>query len=104
MTWLPPQVINPGGHKWRLLLVVSSASFLGCIDFSIGKTVVPDIQADLHAPVDQSQWIISIFLMVLRACMVAAGVWRISTARGFSSILEWRCLACSLSGQVSQQT
>lgn len=60
-------------HKWRVLLGVSIASFLGCIDFTIVNTVVPDIQSDLHIGVDQSQLLISVFLMALCANMVVAG-------------------------------
>ncbi|WP_240669191.1 DHA2 family efflux MFS transporter permease subunit [Dyella sp. M7H15-1] len=43
------------------------------MDFTIVNTVIPAIQADLHASVEQSQWIISIFLMALCASMVVAG-------------------------------
>jgi EmrB/QacA subfamily drug resistance transporter len=64
----------PGDAKrWRALCGVSIASFLGCIDFTIVNTVIPDIQADLRANVGQSQWIIAAFLMALCAFMVAAG-------------------------------
>lgn len=61
------------GQRWWLLFGVSVASFLGCIDFTIVNTVIPAIQIDLHASVNQSQWIISIFLIALCACMVVAG-------------------------------
>ena len=63
----------PDTRKWRVLLGVSIASFLGCLDFTIVNTVIPDIQANLHATVGQSQWIISLFLIALCACMVLAG-------------------------------
>jgi EmrB/QacA subfamily drug resistance transporter len=62
-----------GRQRWWVLLGVSIASFLGCIDFTIVNTVIPAIQLDLHASVDQIQWIVSIFLMALCACMVVAG-------------------------------
>lgn len=59
--------------RWWLLSGVSVASFLGCIDFTIVNTAIPDIQANLHASVAQSQWIISAFLMALCTSMIAAG-------------------------------
>lgn len=60
-------------NKWLGLLGISLASFLGCIDFTIVNTALPNIQADLHASVTQLQWIINIFLLVLTALMVVKG-------------------------------
>ncbi|MBR8302437.1 MFS transporter [Burkholderia dolosa] len=60
-------------RRWWLLAGVCIASFLGCIDFTIVNTAIPDIQADLHASVTQSQWIVTAFLIALCASMVAAG-------------------------------
>ncbi len=60
-------------QRRRMMFGVCIASFLGCIDFTIVNTVIPAIQSDLHATVDQSQWIVSIFLIALCAFMVVAG-------------------------------
>ncbi|QEI09246.1 MFS transporter [Pigmentiphaga aceris] len=60
-------------NRWLALTGVAIASFLGCIDFTIVNTAIPDIQQSLGADIDRSQWIVSSFVMALSACMVAAG-------------------------------
>ncbi len=67
---------NPGQEttsRWIGLAGVSVASFIGCIDFTIVNTAIPDIQAGLHATVGAAQWIISGFVMALSSFMVVTG-------------------------------
>lgn len=65
--------ISENNRKWWVLLGVSIASFLGCIDFTIVNTALPDIQTGLSASVMQLQWIINIFILALSTCMVIMG-------------------------------
>lgn len=58
---------------WRLLIGISIASFLGCIDFTIVNTTIPAIQRELAAPLSQVQWVMTLFVMALCAFMVSAG-------------------------------
>src|SRR5450830_642788 len=58
---------------WLALAGIASASFLGCIDFTIVNTAIPAIQTELLASVEQVQWVVTVFVMALSACMVAAG-------------------------------
>ena len=60
-------------RRWLALAGIAIASFLGCIDFTIVNTAIPAIQHSLRADVEQAQWIVTIFVMALSACMVAAG-------------------------------
>ena len=60
-------------RRWLALAGIAIASFLGCIDFTIVNTAMPAIQHSLQADVEQAQWIVTIFVMALSACMVAAG-------------------------------
>lgn len=60
-------------RRWLALAGIAIASFLGCIDFTIVNTAIPAIQPSLDADMDQAQWIVTIFVMALSACMVAAG-------------------------------
>ncbi|MFZ4877945.1 DHA2 family efflux MFS transporter permease subunit [Janthinobacterium sp. Mn2066] len=60
-------------RRWLALAGIAIASFLGCIDFTIVNTAIPAIQADLAASVEQVQWVVTVFVMALSACMVAAG-------------------------------
>ena len=61
------------GNKWWVLVGVSLASFLGCIDFTIVNTALPAIQSSLHVSMSQLQWVINIFLLALCAFMVVSG-------------------------------
>jgi len=60
-------------RRWLALAGIAIASFLGCIDFTIVNTAIPAIQTELAASVDQMQWVVTVFVMALSACMVAAG-------------------------------
>ena len=59
--------------KFLILVGVSLASFLGCIDFTIVNTALPAIQSALEMSMVQLQWIITIFLLGLCSCMVIMG-------------------------------
>lgn len=58
---------------WRLLIGISIASFLGCIDFTIVNTTIPAIQRELAASLSSVQWVMTLFVMALCAFMVSAG-------------------------------
>ncbi len=60
-------------QKWWVLIGVSIASFLGCIDFTIVNTALPAIQIGLHATMTELQWIINIFILALSSFMVIMG-------------------------------
>lgn len=66
-------VLQQRNRRWWGLIGLSLSSFLGCIDFTIVNTGLPNIQADLNATVTQLQWIINIFLLSLAALMVIKG-------------------------------
>lgn len=59
--------------RWIALLGVAIASFVGCLDFTIVNTAIPDIQRALAATVGETQWIVTIFVMALSAFMVVGG-------------------------------
>ncbi|HVV67470.1 MAG TPA: MFS transporter [Gammaproteobacteria bacterium] len=67
------QIQEHNSKRWWALAGMSLSSFLGCIDFTIVNTGLPNIQADLSATVTQLQWIINIFLVALAALMVIMG-------------------------------
>lgn len=68
-----PDTLDANARRTRVLLGICIASFLGCIDFTIVNTAIPSIQASLHAGVEDSQWIVTAFLIALCAFMVVAG-------------------------------
>lgn len=64
------QTVN---NPWIAFLGISLVSFLGCIDFTIVNTALPMIQSDLGVSITQLQWVITIFMLALSACMVVVG-------------------------------
>lgn len=76
---------NNSNSKWWVLIGVSIASFLGCIDFTIVNTALPAIQNSLHADVTKLQWIINIFILALSTFMVIMG--RLADAYGRRLVL-----------------
>jgi EmrB/QacA subfamily drug resistance transporter len=60
-------------RRWWVLIGVSIASFLGCVDFTIVNTALPALQAELGASVDSLQWVINGFLLALSSFMVLVG-------------------------------
>lgn len=69
------EVLTEAGtpRLWRLLIGISIASFLGCIDFTIVNTTIPAIQRELAASLSRVQWVMALFVMALCAFMVSAG-------------------------------
>lgn len=67
------EFLKKSNRKWWVLVGVSIASFLGCIDFTIVNTALPAIQSNLSATVTQLQWIINIFILALSTFMVIMG-------------------------------
>tara|TARA_R110000868_G_scaffold8205_3_gene42504 strand:- start:99928 stop:101466 length:1539 start_codon:yes stop_codon:yes gene_type:complete len=88
-------LITNTNRKWWVLIGVSLANFLGCVDFTIVNTALPAIQSSLHASVDQLQWIINIFLLALCALMVIMG--RLGDIHGRRKVLYMGMVAFGLS-------
>lgn len=60
-------------NPWLALTGVAIASFLGCIDFTIVNTALPALSRELGIVLEQSQWLITAFVMALSTFMVTAG-------------------------------
>ncbi|EGA64502.1 MFS transporter [Vibrio brasiliensis] len=55
------------------LFGVGLASFLGCVDFTIVNTALPDIQAEFSSSLSLLQWVMNIFVIALSSMMVTMG-------------------------------
>ncbi|MEL6116401.1 MFS transporter [Photobacterium sp. SP02] len=55
------------------LFGVGLASFLGCVDFTIVNTALPDIQSEFSSSLSSLQWIMNIFVIALSSMMVTMG-------------------------------
>lgn len=59
--------------RWLALIGISILSFVVFIDFTIVNTILPGIQRDLHATVDELQWVMNAFFLMLTVFMVTMG-------------------------------
>ncbi len=59
--------------RWRALIGISILSIVVFIDFTVVNTILPGIQRDLNASVDDLQWVMNAFILMLTTCMVTAG-------------------------------
>lgn len=59
--------------RWRALVGISILCFVVFVDFTVVNTILPGIQRDLHASVDQLQWVMNAFFLMLTVFMVTMG-------------------------------
>ncbi len=59
--------------RWQALVGVSILCFVAFLDFTIVNTILPGIQRELHASVDQLQWVMNAFFLMLTVFMVTMG-------------------------------
>jgi EmrB/QacA subfamily drug resistance transporter len=60
-------------RKWRALIGISVLSIVIFIDFTVVNAILPGIQRELHATVDQLQWVMNAFFLALTVFMVTMG-------------------------------
>jgi EmrB/QacA subfamily drug resistance transporter len=65
--------MNKEQSNWLALTGISLAGFLGCLDLTIVNTALPAIQGDLNVSISQLQWVMTILMLALTACMVISG-------------------------------
>lgn len=54
--------------QWILLLATSMVSFMSTIDASIVNIAVPQLSHDLHVPMNEAEWVVSVYLVLI--CML----------------------------------
>ena len=60
-------------RKWLALIGTSILCFVVFVDFTIVNTILPGIQRGLHATVDELQWVMNAFFLMLTIFMVTMG-------------------------------
>ncbi|BCA85023.1 MFS transporter [Enterococcus saigonensis] len=60
-------------NRWWILVAVSMFTFMSTLDGSIVNIALPTISKDMHVPMNQSEWIVSIYLMMVCACLLLFG-------------------------------
>ncbi|MDV7718545.1 DHA2 family efflux MFS transporter permease subunit [Pediococcus ethanolidurans] len=59
--------------QWTLLLATSMVSFMSTIDASIVNIAVPKLSHDLHAPMNEAEWVVSVYLVLICVLLIFFG-------------------------------
>lgn len=59
--------------QWTLLFATSMVSFMSTIDASIVNIAVPRLSHDLHAPMNQAEWVVSVYLVLICVLLIFFG-------------------------------
>ncbi|WP_100488351.1 MFS transporter [Sporolactobacillus pectinivorans] len=59
--------------RWLILIVVNLFTFMSTLDASIVNVALPQISRDLNLPIASSQWIVTIYLMVICVLILMFG-------------------------------
>lgn len=60
-------------NRWKILVSISMFTFMSTLDGSIVNIALPTISKDMIVPMNQAEWIVSIYLMVVCACLLLFG-------------------------------
>lgn len=60
-------------HRWLILVAVCMFTFMSTLDGSIVNIALPVMSKDLHIPMNQAEWVVSIYLIVICALLLLFG-------------------------------
>lgn len=60
-------------RKWWILIAVAMFTFMSTLDGSIVNIALPTISANMSVPMNQAEWVVSVYLMVVCACLLLFG-------------------------------
>ncbi|GKQ42840.1 MFS transporter [Companilactobacillus sp. RD055328] len=63
--------VNP--NRWKILIAVNLFTFMSVLDGSIVNIALPTMGRDLNIPMNQAEWVVSIYLIVICAFLILFG-------------------------------
>nr|SFZ87889.1 transport protein [Loigolactobacillus rennini] len=60
-------------NRWLILIAVGLFTFMSTLDGSIVNIALPVMSKDLKIPMNQAEWVVSIYLMVVCAFLLLFG-------------------------------
>ena len=60
-------------HRWLILIAVCMFTFMSTLDGSIVNIALPVMSRDLRIPMNQAEWVVSIYLIVICALLLLFG-------------------------------
>ncbi|MBI5833340.1 MAG: MFS transporter [Armatimonadetes bacterium] len=74
-------------RKWLVLLAVGAGTFMTALDTSVVNTTLPLIRQSLHVAFDQSQWVVTVYLLGLSGLLLSFG--RLGDLHGHKRVFTW---------------
>lgn len=74
-------------RRWGILLVVAMLMFMATLDASIVNIALPAISRDLHIPMNQAEWIVSVYLVT--TCILLLQFGRLGDTHGKIKVFKW---------------
>ncbi|WP_461213515.1 MFS transporter [Lacticaseibacillus sp. GG6-2] len=60
-------------HRWWIITAVGMFTIMSTLDASIVNIALPVMSKDLHVPMNQAEWVVSIYLIVICALLLLMG-------------------------------
>lgn len=67
-------------NRWWILIAISMFTFMSTLDGSIVNIALPTISNDMGVPMNQAEWVVSVYLMIVCCCLLLFG--KIGDSRG----------------------
>ncbi|MCX5779327.1 MAG: MFS transporter, partial [Firmicutes bacterium] len=81
-------------YKWRIFMIVAIGIFISTLDGSILNIANPSIARDFQVSMDQVQWVVTAYLLVITASLIFFG--RLGDKVGSHKIYTYGFLLFSL--------
>lgn len=81
-------------NRWWILVAVSMFTFMSTLDGSIVNIALPTMSRDMGVPMNQAEWIVSVYLMVVCSCLLLFG--KIGDSWGKIKIYRWGTLVFTI--------
>ena len=88
--------------RWIMLFATSMVSFMSTLDASVVNIAIPHISRELGVPMNQAEWVVSVYLVAICALLIFFGrladqIGRIPVFQTGTLIFVAGSLACGLS-------
>ncbi|MBU4465903.1 MAG: MFS transporter, partial [Actinobacteria bacterium] len=69
----PASIRDSPRAPWLIVITVCVGAFMGQLDASIVTVAIPAMRSDLHASIDEVEWVALVYLLVLVGTIAAVG-------------------------------
>jgi len=79
-----PTAQSTSNRKWLVLLAIGVGTFMSALDGSVVNTTLPVITRDFHSEVATTEWVVTIYLLVVSGLLLSFG--RLGDLRGHKPV------------------